>query len=35
MAKDVKFGFGLSETRCETEEFDTIDELIFNALCLW
>lgn len=35
MTKDVKFGFGLCETRCETEEFDTIDELLMNAQCLW
>ena len=35
METKVKFGFGLSETRCETEEFDTIDELLMNAQCLW
>ena len=35
MAKDVKLGFGLCETYCETEEFDTIDELLMYAQCLW
>lgn len=35
MEEKVKFGFGLSETHCETEEFDTIDELLMNAQSLW
>lgn len=35
MEKELKFGFGLSETRCETEMFDTIDELLIHAQCMW
>lgn len=35
MDTKVKFGFGLSVTHCETEDFDTIDDLLMYAQCLW
>lgn len=35
MKEKVKFGFGLEETECESETFDTVEELIEYAQKSW